>query len=174
MDRLPGVNSRFIDLLTRDVYVYLQARAVRMAIDDIVRNAVGTEPSVVVSHSLGTVVSYNVLLQRTEAPRVMRFVTLGSPLGIRGLKRKLDKPLRHPACVGSWFNAYDRRDVVSLVPLDTSTFDIVPAIENRGDVNNFTDSRHGIEGYLADPVVARPSSKRSSDGSEKARRHSQC
>jgi pimeloyl-ACP methyl ester carboxylesterase len=155
MDRLPGINSHFIDLVTRDVYVYMQALGVRMAIDGIVRDAIGAEPSVVVAHSLGTVITYNVLQQRAEAPPVARLVTLGSPLGIGGLKRKLDKPLRHPPCVGSWFNAYDRRDVVSLVPLDASNFDIVPAIENKGDVNNFTDNRHGIEGYLADAVVAR-------------------
>lgn len=56
--------------------------------------------------------------------------------------------------MGQWFNAYDDRDVVSLVPLDDQTFNITPPIENKSDVRNFTDNRHGIEGYLADPVVA--------------------
>lgn len=41
------------------------------------------------------------------------------------------------------------------VPLDApQTFNVTPPIANKGDVLNFTDNRHGIEGYLADPVVA--------------------
>jgi hypothetical protein len=40
------------------------------------------------------------------------------------------------------------------VPLDAKNFDVAPPIENKRDVMNFTDNRHGIAGYLADPVVA--------------------
>ena len=70
------------------------------------------------------------------------------------MKRYLETPLRSPACVRDWFNAYDDRDVVALVALDDKAFDVNPRIENKGDVLNFTDNRHGIAGYLADPVVA--------------------
>jgi hypothetical protein len=155
LDRVAGLNSGFIDLVTRDVYVYLQHLAVSRAIDEIVANTIGTEPCVVVAHSLGSVIAYNILLRRAADQPVKQFVTIGSPLGIRGIKRKLERPLRHPRCVASWFNAYDRRDVVSLMPLDALNFDIMPAIENHGDVDNFTDNRHGVEGYLGDPQVAR-------------------
>ena len=153
LDRIPGFNSRAIDLVTRDVYVYLQNPAVRAAVDRTVAEAMGDEPCVVLAHSLGTVVAYNVLSRR-PAPAVPRFVTVGSPLGIRGIKRMLDSPLRNPPCVRSWFNAYDDRDVVALAALDARHFDISPPIENKSDVRNFTDNRHGIAGYLADPVVA--------------------
>jgi hypothetical protein len=44
--------------------------------------------------------------------------------------------------------------VVALVPLDGQTFNITSPIENKSDVLNSTDNRHGIEGYLADLVVA--------------------
>jgi pimeloyl-ACP methyl ester carboxylesterase len=155
IDRIPGLNSHAIDLFTRDVYAYLQYPGIRAAIDGIVRAAIGNDPCVVLAHSLGTVVAYNVLVQRDPAPPLPRLVTVGSPLGIRGIKRKLDPPLRHPACVTHWFNAYDDRDVVALVPLDARNFDVTPPVENKSDVMNFTDNRHGIAGYLADPVVAR-------------------
>ena len=155
LDRVAGLNSGFIDLVTRDVYVYLQYVGVTRVIDGIVEKAIGTEPCVVVAHSLGSVVVYNILRRRAEDQPVKQLVTIGSPLGIRGMKRKLETPLRHPGCVENWFNAYDRRDVVSLLPLDADNFDIVPAIENYGEVDNFTDNRHGVEGYLADPEVAR-------------------
>ena len=154
MDRVPGVNSAAIDLFTRDVYVYLTYPGVRAQIDSIVAAAIGNEPCVVLAHSLGTVVAYNVLLKRASSPVVPQFVTVGSPLGINGIKRHLDSPLRSPSCVERWFNAYDDRDVVALAPLDAAHFDVAPPIENKNDVLNFTDNRHGIAGYLADPVVA--------------------
>ena len=52
----------------------------------------------------------------------------------------------------------DNRDVVALHPLDTSNLPIYPenpAIENKTDVRNRTDNRHGIAGYLDDAEVAR-------------------
>ena len=49
----------------------------------------------------------------------------------------------------------DERDVVALYPLDQSGFPIMPAIENKTDVDNHTESRDGIAGYLNDRVVAK-------------------
>jgi hypothetical protein len=52
----------------------------------------------------------------------------------------------------------DERDVVALYPLATSVFPLDPAqpsIENKIDVRNRTQNRHGIPGYLDDAVVAR-------------------
>jgi hypothetical protein len=154
VDRVPGLNSKAIDTFTRDVYVYLSYPGVRARIDGIVAAAFTNEPCVVLAHSLGTVVAYNVLLARAAAPPVQRFVTVGSPLGIRAIQRHLATPLSSPVCVGNWFNAFDDRDVVALMALDAVRFNVTPAIENKSDVLNFTDNRHGIEGYLADPVVA--------------------
>jgi hypothetical protein len=109
---------------------------------------------VVLAHSLGTVVGYNVLATRSPIDTYPRLVTVGSPLGINGIKRLIESPLRSPPCVKNWFNAFDPRDIVALQPLDAHNFDVSPPVENKGDVNNFTDNRHGIAGYLADPVVA--------------------
>jgi hypothetical protein len=154
VDRVPGVNSSAIDTFTRDVYVYLSYPGVRSKIDRIVGDAIGDEPCVVLAHSLGTIVAYNVLIKRAASPGVSRFITLGSPLGIRAIKKHLASPLSSPRCVGHWFNAFDDRDVVALTALDARGFDVTPPIENKTDVLNFTDNRHGIAGYLADPVVA--------------------
>ncbi len=154
LDRIEGVNSGFVDRFTRDVYVYLTNGNVRLAIDGIVNKEIDQDACVVVAHSLGTVVAHNVLAARTATSVIPKLITIGSPLGIRGIKRKLDKPIRHPANVTGWFNAYDERDVVALVPLDAANFNVTPAIVNKNDVQNFTDNRHGISGYLSDPVVA--------------------
>lgn len=155
IDRVPGVNSGVVDLVTRDVYVYLTFPGVRRRIDEMVAAAFDESPTVVIAHSLGTVVAYNVLLARNRSHPVPRFLTLGSPLGVKALQRHLDSPLVSPPAVGSWRNAFDDRDVVALRPLDASTgFRFEPPILNKKDVKNHTENRHGIAGYLADPVVA--------------------
>ena len=46
----------------------------------------GDQPTVIVAHSLGTVVAYDILREFT-APEVPLFVTLGSPLGITAIRR---------------------------------------------------------------------------------------
>lgn len=153
-DRVPGLNSGVIDTFTRDVYVYLTFPGVRAQIDRVLATALGNDECVVLAHSLGTIVAYNVLYKRPATPQYPRLVTVGSPLGIKAIKKHIERPLRSPACVGHWFNAYDDRDLVALVPLDARNFDVAPPIENTSDVKNFTDNRHGIAGYLADPVVA--------------------
>lgn len=155
--RTPG-GGALIALVTSDVHQYLVNLDLRRHIEDGVLKAMDhASENVVVSHSLGTVVAYTAL-RRLAAEgqdwRVPLLVTLGSPLGIRAIRGKL-RPIGHPACVTRWFNAYDPNDVVSLNPLDAKNFAITPAIENKGDVDNWTDNQHGIVGYLDDVVVAR-------------------
>ena len=52
----------------------------------------------------------------------------------------------------------DQRDVVALYPLDATSLPLDPsdpAVENKLDVRNKTENRHGIAGYLDDQEVAR-------------------
>jgi len=152
LDRHKGLGKKVLDTFTRDVYVYLTNPAIRARIDRIVADELPAEPCVVVGHSLGSVVAYNVL-RRHDHP-VRRYVTLGSPLAIRAVKSRLEL-VERPASTDSWFNARDPHDVVALYPLDAGNFPTDPQIDNHDDVDNFTDNQHGIEGYLTDPLVAR-------------------
>lgn len=160
---VPGASGASIALATHDVYQYLRNELVRDTIDEGVMLAMDPDAeTVVVSHSLGTVVAYRVLRQFGQARgwRVPLFVTLGSPLGVKEIRETVMKwsPTRCPPCVDAWFNAYDRRDVVALYPLTTNYFPrdpLLPGIDEYGEVNNHTDNRHGIGGYLDDPVVAK-------------------
>ena len=155
LDQTP-LGELSIDRFTRDVYVYLTHRVVRQAIDSIVAASIPRAPSVVVGHSLGTIVAYDVLTAVGNEVSVNKFVTLGSPLGLNAIRRQLaPPPLSMPLGVRTWFNAFDSRDVVALRPLDSSSFPISPLITNKSDVNNHTRNRHGITGYLDDPEVAR-------------------
>ena len=156
LDRTPLGDSA-IDRFTRDVYVYLTYPAATRVIDRIVTEKLAPGQWVVVGHSLGSVVGYNVLRDvRDDAGiDVTRYVTVGSPLGVRAVRRRLASPLTMPACVKDWYNAFDRRDVVALYGLDAQNFPIHPPITNKGTVDNFTENRHGIVGYLEDADVSR-------------------
>lgn len=158
MDKVvPGASAASIALFTNDVYHYLRNPGIRDDIETGVRKAMdASAPAVVVGHSLGSVVAYNLLRREGKSSgwQVPLFVTVGSPLGISEIRRSL-RPIGHPPCVGQWFNAMDDRDVVSLFPLDANHFGITPSVENKTDVMNSTPNRHGISGYLDDQVVAR-------------------
>lgn len=154
---VPGGSGVSIALATRDVYQYLRNPGVRDTIERGVRAALTRGvPTVVVAHSLGTVVAFNMLRREGEMNgwNVPLFVTLGSPLAVTAIRKGV-APISHPQCVTKWFNAMDERDVVALYPLDKAHFNIDPSIENKTDVCNSTENRHGIVGYLDDSVVAR-------------------
>jgi hypothetical protein len=155
IDQHTGLGDDALDRFTHDVFVYLKWPAVRAAIDALVAAAFKPGTSVVVGHSLGTVVGYNVLRSQAAELDVVRYVTVGSPLGIRAIQSGLDLPLEMPRCVRDWYNAMDDRDVVALRPLDAKSFPIQPAIRNKTSVNNKTTNRHGIVGYLDDRDVAK-------------------
>jgi hypothetical protein len=154
---VPMASGASIALATNDVYQYLYNIGIRDVIEAGVRQALQPSvPTVVVAHSLGTVVAYN-LLRREGAANgwiVPLFVTLGSPLAVKAIKKAL-APNTHPECVGKWFNAMDERDVVALYPLNADNFPISPSIENKTDIDNQTENRHGITGYLNDKDVAK-------------------
>jgi len=152
--RFPGSAARLVERVTRDAWVYLTAPGVRSVIDDIVRADLTADETVVVGHSLGSLVGYLVLRHSTLKLNVVRYVTVGSPLGVQAIRRRLS-PLAYPANVGPWYNAYDDRDVVALRALDSTSFPITPGITNSTHVKNKTDNRHGIIGYLDDPEVAK-------------------
>ena len=158
LDRINPVSTTLVSLVTADVAKYLTDNAIRTTIDNGVRKAVrpGIE-AVVVSHSLGTVVAYNVLMSRSGPfadVRVPLFVTLGSPLAVNAIKSSL-RPHTFPAPVEKWYNAMDPDDVVSLYPLTKKHFNTGGTISNHEKVKNHTDNQHGISGYLDDKEVAK-------------------
>jgi hypothetical protein len=148
----PGTTRQFLERFLRDVFVYLQSPTVQTTIDGIVTERLDDRPTVIVAHSLGTVVTYNILRAGAQAD-VPLLVTLGSPLGIYAIRRRF-QPLQYPVQVDHWINAFDDRDVVALHPLDRANFPVTPDVENISDINNQTPNRHGILGYLDKANIA--------------------
>ena len=141
--------------MTYDVFLYLTIPGIKDEINSEIKKAFDNEACVVVGHSLGSVVGYNVLRDNPSFS-ACKYITVGSPLGITAVKKYLKTPIKMPDCVqNGWFNAFDDRDVVALNPLNTKYFDIDPSIENKSDIRNQTSNRHGIIGYLNDKTVAK-------------------
>lgn len=150
-----GFGTLALELCTRDVYQYVYDPSVAQDINDGVSAAFSDKETVVVSHSLGTVVAYSILSEMGTAKnwRVPTFITLGSPLAIHAVNQLLPS-LAMPSCVGSWYNGRDPQDTVALYPLAPNHFPNLGIIA-KDSINNQSDNHHGIEEYLRDPDVAR-------------------
>lgn len=159
LDRFaPQVSAATLRYVAEDVALYLQDEQVRNYIEHGVAKAFeacGDDPNiVVVGHSFGSIVAYNMLRKRNVVKTPVRaLVTIGSPLAVKAIHRAL-RPIAYPPDVDSWFNAYDEDDAVALFPLDRSHFGDAQPIKNYGGVDNDTLNQHGIRGYLSDRVVA--------------------
>lgn len=159
LDRLPGVGQLSIELFTRDVWYYLTKKGLRLQIDAIVAAAIPTDEScMVVSHSLGTIVAYNQLMNRAKRDNIKALITIGSPLGIPAIWSRLPSdtpPRKAPEGVGQWFNARDAQDTVALYELSRDVYRGFPAVVNYSGVQNSSDNQHGIVQYLEDKVIAK-------------------
>ena len=81
-----GMSSDTIEIFMRDVYLYTNHAGVRNQVDHIVSAMLTEEPTIVVGHSLGSVVAYNVLRTDTRRLQVPVLVTIGCPLAIRAIR----------------------------------------------------------------------------------------
>lgn len=156
-------------LLTRnflpDVHDFLYDPAKRQAMTDALgaRLRSGGQPFIVVAHSQGSMIAYDVLrrLKKLDCD-VALFVTISSPLGLQEVEDYFEADggkLAVPDCVSAWYNFADRLDPVAINP------DL--ANDYRPNARNVTiqDTRvanldsplhpHSGTGYLALPEVRR-------------------
>lgn len=151
-NRSSNTSSSAIQRFLRVVHLYVNIPTITDSINHIVEELITDEPTVIFGHSLGTVVAYNVIRNNPNLD-LCKFITVGSPLGIKAISTKLGIP--ENTAHNGWYNAYDERDIVALNPLDDTYFPTDPSIKNNNSVKNKTDNRHGIIGYLNDPKIAK-------------------
>jgi hypothetical protein len=153
--RSPAHGDVALTFITQ-AYMYLKYPDLQRAVDDIVRPALTDGPTIIVSHSLGTVVTFRLLRELVSKPPVEHplYVTLGSPLALRAVSALIGVPFLIPSGIGKWINALDPDDSVTLgKPLDLTTF--CDGICNYVDIDNTSESGpHAAEGYLKDRRVA--------------------
>lgn len=119
-------------------------------------------PHVILCHSMGTVIGYDVLADIAEFPAIDALITVGSPLGLSEVQAGLTPPWTAAdgwptARLGDryWANVYDRLDpVCGLDPRIAHDYrwrgaDRISDIE----VSNSGSWRHGIAKYLGQPAL---------------------
>lgn len=155
----PGAGNGLAESFLRQAATYLNKPGVFDRINDLVRGQVlndleNLERTVIIGHSLGTVVSYVLLRQLPDKPRLPLFVTLGSPLGIRIVRDRIRAPYVTPPVATKWLNGSDLEDFVALHPeLNAATFGPATVTNVVGIDNGYADA-HSIERYLAHQPIA--------------------
>lgn len=156
---IPDNEAREARTFVNDVmYVLDESRrcAAERRVGREIERAIATgRPIVILAYSLGSVVAYQYLRKREVRPRdpPIDLVTIGSPLGVPGLRALLGLEIEHPdkpRSVRSWINIRDAADPVA-GPVDSSgsrpgVADVLTSQASSGDA-------HTIERYLRDPAT---------------------
>jgi len=134
----------------KDVYAYFFG-GFADAMRDVLRKAIAQTdgPLIVVSHSLGTIIAYDVLREETLRGReVPLFVTVGSPLAVQEVQDLVVRPLLVPSGVAAWRNVADARDLVALDSTIRPEYDPERLCADFLVVNG-SNNHHGIREYLS-------------------------
>ena len=129
------IKRRLMKVLLKDVHHYLfnarfsprpgeeyqvQDHIRRLFVDQLRADAASNDGAhVVISHSMGTVISYDCLKNVADCPSISAYMTVGSPLGLSevhdNFKPDYDKRNAFPSekVGGHWVNVYDRLDPVA-------------------------------------------------------------
>jgi subtilisin family serine protease len=167
---------KLTDLITGmalpDVQDFLFEPEHRKQMEDIflARLRSGGDPFVVIAHSQGSMIAYDVLRQLKKSDVDVRlFVTIGSPLGLPPVRSVFKKwtgksKLPFPPCVSRWLNVAATGDVVALDPslgdeIDTRgsvSFQDYLIDRKERDANPlFIANAHSSMGYLSTKLVQR-------------------
>jgi hypothetical protein len=124
-----------------------------------VRAALLTDPrpGIVVAHSLGTIITYDVLSEAAFADfDIPLLITLGCPLGIENVQERLrngkGRPNPTPRAAKAWTNFGDRFDPVALERTLRDEFSPTSFVRDES-VNNPARNNHDLSGYLSIPLV---------------------
>ena len=143
----------------RQASVYLENKGIQEDVNKLVYEQVfedrgPNEKVVIVSHSLGTVVTHFMLNDILKQQPVQALFTLGSPLGTNYLADFNPDLSSFPANIQTWFNGYDKRDFVSLnspITRERIGFD---GVINSHDFDTSPEDRHWIVSYLSHQNLA--------------------
>lgn len=114
------------------------------------------DKTILVSHSMGTMIAYDVLRNCPQCPPVDTLITLGSPLGVEEVQDELKAPgastVDFPAAtLARWINVYDPLDPVC--GADPRFANDYASVQGKSVVDikesNWGNWRHTITHYLA-------------------------
>ncbi|KQX53262.1 MULTISPECIES: hypothetical protein [unclassified Streptomyces] len=120
LERTPYLGGMTASVLIRQikqVHRYFEEPALGEEIRAELETAIQEDTRVVLAHSLGSVAAYEVLWKLKDV-RIDTLVTMGSPLGLKSIRRRLarsaDAEPGRPPSVRRWVNVAAEQDVVAL------------------------------------------------------------
>ena len=156
----------FLEAFIKDTAAYFFRPGAQPAIDQRLIAALPKDgrPVVLVSHSQGTIVAFNVLssLPPKSAADIQQLVTLGSPLGIQEVQDLLarlpgSRGLEIPGRIVRWANFADPLDPVAIQKGISNDFEppgfIVDSLIVNTQLRSLRFDPHSGVGYLAHPKV---------------------
>jgi hypothetical protein len=121
-------------------------------------------PKVVLAHSLGTIITYDVLADPSMTGLSdVTLITIGCPLGIGNVQNRLrngaGRPNPIPKGITAWSNFADRFDPVAIDQTMRDEFEPPKNLPRDEQVNNPAPDNHELFGYLSvllvrDAIVA--------------------
>ncbi len=152
-NRIFGAAQRIWPMLVQ-VGRYFTDQKLRECIRRTVLDQVGESTRIVVAHSLGTVVAFEVCARLQHSVDLL--LTLGSPLGLDTvIYPRLDPTARFPSPAIRWVNIAHTDDIVAVEPHLAALF---PSDDGRKVIDHALKSRrahHCIKTYLEEEEVAR-------------------
>jgi hypothetical protein len=158
---LPSKGKTVARAFISQAAAYLHKPSLKEKIDDLVMTQIidglpKDEKVVIISHSLGTIVAYDLMRRLRHQVKVKLLLTAGSPLGIEIVKRRLGgPPLICLPNVERWVNVSDSEDFVALETRLTGKTFGCDKITNIDQLDNGDEDAHDILKYLAHEVVAK-------------------
>jgi len=154
-----AVAERSVMKSLSQVTKYMTDSSLRKQIHERVRPHVGPETRVIIGHSLGSVVAYDIATRMGEALPLL--LTLGSPLGLRNvIYDRLDpQPPTYPAMVRRWVNVADLNDLIAAEPDLTALFNRAKPAEALFECGWIVENGakpHQGEYYLGKREVGQP------------------
>lgn len=129
---------------------YIRAYAISQ-----VRQHLDSNTRIIIGHSLGSVVAYETLRARESALPLPLLITLGSPLGLSAINRRLRQPPAYPTGLNRWVNIAAPDDIVAARPDLITVFDRNRPSRARFDRTWRVDN--GSEPHRADFYLAKRS-----------------
>lgn len=156
LNHFPNLHESLVQKFISEAYLYWYDPSFKQQVHERIMSCFEpTEKHIVIAHSLGTVIAYNVLQELGQEYHIDRFITLASPLPFNVVQRHLEHPVQRPETLfGGWYNFFSQDDYLTTFPMQPPLFDFTPPVENQL-ITTFIDKPHEIIGYLQHPRVVR-------------------
>jgi hypothetical protein len=159
--------ARFVKRSLAQVVRYFSDEEIRNAAQQAVRDLIGPETKIIIGHSLGSVVAYEVVCGLEQSLPLL--LTLGSPLGLDTLiySQLRPQPPVYPGHVARWVNVADRDDYIAtepdLTPMFSTGMPPQARFEGGWTVDNGAEP-HRARFYLTKAEVGMPVAETLSGG----------